>query len=55
MLFAARAHSLDDVVSLAQAGFELAEIDWLEPDRARGCARVQEMWPSPPPYPTMHL
>ena len=35
MRFAARAHSLDDITFLAQAGFELAEIDWLEPDVAR--------------------
>jgi sugar phosphate isomerase/epimerase len=35
MRFAARAHSLDHVRFLAQAGFEVAEIDWLEPDLAR--------------------
>jgi sugar phosphate isomerase/epimerase len=41
MLFAARAHSLEDVKTLAQAGFELAEVDWLEPDRAR--AQMHEL------------
>jgi sugar phosphate isomerase/epimerase len=35
MHFAARAHSLADVEFLAQAGFELAELDWLEPDLVR--------------------
>ena len=35
MRFAARAHSLDDVRFLAQARFEAAEIDWLEPELAR--------------------
>jgi sugar phosphate isomerase/epimerase len=35
MRFAARAHSLDDIAFLAQAGFDLAEIDWLEPDLVR--------------------
>jgi sugar phosphate isomerase/epimerase len=35
MIFAARAHSLADVVFLAEAGFQLAEVDWLEPERVR--------------------
>jgi sugar phosphate isomerase/epimerase len=35
MRFAARAHSLADVRFLAQAGFEAAEVDWLEPDLVR--------------------
>jgi len=35
MLFAARAHSIKDIHFLARAGFELAEVDWLEPDVAR--------------------
>ncbi len=35
MQFAARAHSLDDVKFLAEAGFEYAELDWLEPDLVR--------------------
>ena len=34
-MIAARAHSLGDVAFLAQAGFDLAEVDWLEPDQAR--------------------
>ena len=35
MQFAARAHCLDDITFLAQAEFELAEIDLLEPDVVR--------------------
>ena len=31
MYFGARAHSLDDVEFLVQAGFEFAEIDWKDP------------------------
>jgi len=35
MHFGARAHSLRDVVFLAEADFDFAEIDWKEPDVAR--------------------
>ena len=41
MLFAARAHSLDDVRFLAEAGFEYAELDWLEPELVR--AQMSEL------------
>jgi sugar phosphate isomerase/epimerase len=32
MYFGARAHSLDEIEFLAEAGFEFAEIDWKDPD-----------------------
>jgi sugar phosphate isomerase/epimerase len=35
MYLGARAHSLDDVEFLAEAGFDFAEIDWNEPDLVR--------------------
>lgn len=35
MTFGARAHSVRDVVFLAEADFDFAEIDWKDPDAAR--------------------